>query len=162
MTAPLNVTAFVPFSIDRVSLNSVDDPENATVPALARVSLLKVLLPVIVWAAPFKITFPLPALKPPVALLLVQLPPIVNVFEPVMVREAPELIIRLLQAGATIVSMIAGWKVAVAGIVTLIVGVGIPVLQLSGSNQSVLTTPTQVPGSRPPPTFKIPGAAAKK
>jgi len=143
-------------------------PLNDTAPVPASVSLLKVLIPLIVCAAPLKITFPLKALKPvPEAVLLVQLPYTVKVLRPppgeVKESVAPEFIRIFRQEGAGMVSAIAGWFGAVARIVTFVDEVGTPPLfQLFGLFQFVSVVPTQVPGSKTLPTFKIPGAVDKK
>ena len=74
--------------------------------------------------------------------LFIQLPLTVKVFEPVMVSDAPVLIVMLLQTAA---ALITGGCGVPDGIVTFVVASGIPPHQLEAVCQSELVIPTQVP-----------------
>ena len=88
---------------------------------------------------------PLKLVVPPLVSvpLLVSVPAIFNVPATVMVREAPLLIVRLLQEA---LPPIAGILVAPEVMTTLVLAEGtVPEHQLSGFNQSVLVLPVHCP-----------------
>src|SRR5678815_3796503 len=89
---------------------------------------------------PLRITMPVAPLSVP---LFVQSPLTVNVFAPVIVSVAPELMVILLQAAA---AEMVGAKGVPARIVTLSAEVGTtPLHQLEPSNQSILVVPIHEP-----------------
>ncbi len=128
------------------------------VPLPARVRILKLVeaVPPMLCVVPLKVTVLLLRVKVPP---LVQLPLTVSVFEPVIVKVAPELMVILLHTAA---APMLGAKGVPEGINTFVDEVGmIEPHQLDAVFQSILVEPIQSPGLHTA-TLKMPVDDAKK
>ena len=100
--------------------------------------LLKLVVPVMV-AFVRKTTVPVPALNVP---LLVKFPDMLNVDEPLIVNDAPELIVTLAAEDDVLITGKLGLP---AEITTAVLDVGTPPHQLDAVFQLVLVVPNQMP-----------------